>query len=418
MTEQGKSVRLRLTVLSFMVFAVWGSYLTSVGSVLMSEGFGTRIGWFFASQGVLSLFTPALAGMVADRWVPAQKLLGICQAMFGLLMGGAGVYALTAAHIDFWVLFGLYAGATAFFMPSIGLANSVAFSVLRRAGQDTVRAFPRIRVWGTVGFVCAMLFVNFTQFQTNARQLVTAAVVALLTAVYAFTLPDCPPGGERRGSVLRSLGMLRNRQVAVFLAFSVLTGVALQITNSFGNVYISSFARIAEYADTWGAHNANALFSVSQVSEALCILLIPLCMRRFGVKNVILISMLAWALRFLLLGIGDTGQGLWMLVASCVVYGVAFDFFNIAGGIYMDSMADKGSRASAQGLFMAAATGIGGSCGILIAQRVVNALVFSAPTPEAQHAGWVESWLVFAAYMAVVALMFALLFRPRRRQQG
>lgn len=202
--------------------------------------------------------------------------------------------------------------------------------------------------------------------------------------------------------------------MAIFFIFSMCLGVSLQITNSYGNIFITSFSDIAEYADTWGARNANALISLSQISETLCILLIPFCLKRFGIKIVMLISMIAWVLRFGFFGLGDTGSGLWLLVLSCIVYGVAFDFFNVSGGLYVDQQTSKEQRSSAQGLFMIMTNGIGATVGTLAAQGVVNHYVFSQATPEAQQAGWTTSWFIFAAYALVIAILFMIIFKDEQ----
>lgn len=415
-----KPIQVRLAALSFLEFAVWGAYLISLGNFLFSAGLEKQIGWFYAVQGIVSLFMPAIVGIVADRWLQAQKMLSLCHLLAGLFMGAAGIYCLTTPQIEFTPLFALYTVSVAFFMPTIGLANSVAFNALTRAGMDTINFFPPIRVFGTVGFICSMLFVNFTQFQGNAYQLITSAVLSFCMAAYALSMPKCPTNQAGSGSLvdvlgLRAFKLFKVKRMAVFFIFSMLLGVSLQITNSYGNTFITSFSAIAEFADTWGSHNANALISLSQMSETLCILLIPFCLKRFGIKGVMLMSMFAWVLRFWFFGLGDTGGGLWLLVLSCIVYGVAFDFFNVSGGLYVDKETTPDIRSSAQGLFMIMTNGIGATIGTLAAQAIVNHYVFSQTTPEAQHAGWVTSWYIFATYALVVAVLFMLLFKDTEK---
>lgn len=411
-----RSLQAKLALMNFLEFGVWGAYLISLGNFLFRIGLGTQIGWFYTVQGIVSLFMPAIIGILADRWIQAQKMLSLCHLLAGCFMAAAGVYCLTTSQVEFGPLFALYTLSVAFFMPTIGLANSVAFNALTRAGLDTIRHFPPIRVFGTIGFICSMLFVNFTQFQTNAYQLITSAVLSFILAVYALTMPACPVKKGQKSSLAESLGLkafrlFKQKRMAIFFIFSMLLGVSLQITNSYGNTFITSFENIAEYADTWGAHNANALISLSQISETLCILLIPFCLKRFGIKGVMLMSMFAWVLRFGFFGLGDTGSGLWLLVISCIVYGVAFDFFNVSGGLYVDKETTPDLRSSAQGLFMMMTNGIGATIGTLCAQAVVNHFVFSQTTPEGQHAGWVTSWFIFAGYALVVAVLFILIFR-------
>ena len=414
-----RPLQARLAALSFLEFAVWGAYLISLGNYLGSVGLATPIGWFYAVQGIVSIFMPAIVGIIADRWIQAQRMLSLCHLLAGLFMGAAAVYALTTPEVQFGPLFTLYSISVAFFMPTIGLCNAVSFNALSRNGLDTVTYFPPIRVFGTVGFICSMLFVNFTQFQTNPYQLATSAVLSFCLALYALTMPQCPTNRSASGSIADQLGLkafslFKERRMAIFFIFSMCLGVSLQITNSYGNIFITSFSDIAEYADTWGARNANALISLSQISETLCILLIPFCLKRFGIKIVMLISMIAWVLRFGFFGLGDTGSGLWLLVLSCIVYGVAFDFFNVSGGLYVDQQTSKEQRSSAQGLFMIMTNGIGATVGTLAAQGVVNHYVFSQATPEAQQAGWTTSWFIFAAYALVIAILFMIIFKDEQ----
>ena len=414
-----KPIQVRLAAMNFLEFAVWGAYLISLGNFLYSIGLEKQIGWFYMIQGVVSLFMPAVVGIIADRWLQAQKMLSLCHLLAGCFMGAAGIYCLSTPTIEFGPLFTLYTFSVAFFMPTIGLANSVAFNALNREGMDTVKHFPPIRVFGTVGFICAMLFVNFTQFQSNPYQLITSAVLSFCLAAYALTMPKCPTNAAGSNSIsdmlgLRAFKLFKVKRMSVFFIFSMLLGVSLQITNSYGNTFITSFSAIPEFADTWGAHNANALISLSQMSETLCILLIPFCLKRFGIKGVMMMSMFAWMLRFGFFGLGDTGSGLWLLVLSCIVYGVAFDFFNVSGGLYVDQETTKDIRSSAQGLFMIMTNGIGATVGTLCAQGIVNHFVFSQTTPEAQHAGWVTSWYIFAAYSLVVGVLFMFIFKDSK----
>ncbi len=416
-------IKFRLTVLSFLQFAVWGAYLTSMGTYLAGVGLAGRIGIFYAVQGIVSLFMPALIGIIADRWVPAQKMLGLCHLLAAGFMAAAGYYGLTAgAAPEFGTLFGLYAMSVAFYMPTIALSNSVAYSVLNQATLDPVKAFPPIRVFGTVGFICAMLGTNFMRFggesiQTQPHQFVFSAVLALALGIYAFTLPEIPVNRSIDKNPLTAVlnfnafKLFKQRKMAVFFIFSMLLGVSLQITNGFAGPFINTFREIPQFAGRWGANNANALISLSQISETLCILLIPFCLRRFGIKRVMLIAMGAWVLRFGLFGAGDPGAGVWMFVLSMIVYGIAFDFFNISGSLYVDQQTDPQVRSSAQGLFVMMTNGFGATIGTLGAQLVVNHFVFSRQTTLDQIAGWSTAWYVFAAYALVVAIVFALIFK-------
>lgn len=404
--------------MNFLQYAIWGAYLTSMGSYLVKAGLAAHIGMFYAMQGVVSLFMPAVLGIVADRWIPAQRLLGLCHLAAALFMGAAGWYALGAGDgVAFGPLFALYLLSVAFYMPTIALSNSVAYAVLEGAGRDTVKDFPPIRVWGTVGFICSMLVCDAAGFQTSSMQFVQCAALGLVLGAYAFTLPECPVNrtGSRKSLVdalgLRAFTLFRQKKMAIFFIFSMLLGVSLQITNGFANPFITSFRDIPEYAATFGANHANALISLSQVSETLCILLIPFFLKRFGIKRVMLMAMFAWVLRFGLFGLGNPGGGVWMFVLSMIVYGVAFDFFNVSGSLYVNNTTDVAIRSSAQGLFMIMTNGIGAMVGTLGAQVVVNRFVYSQATPAEQVAGWSHAWLFFAAYALVVALLFAVVFR-------
>ena len=415
-----KSIKFRLIVMNIIQWAVWGAYLTSMGSYLASVGLATKIGIFYAMQGIVSIFMPTLMGIVADKFIPAQKLLGLCHGIAGAGMLGAGFYGMAAGtDVSFGILFGLYAIGAAFYMPTIALSNSVAFNILEKNGYDTVKDFPPIRVFGTVGFILAMLFVNFmtngagVQYQHTYNQFIVSGILGVVMLAYCFTLPNCPCNAtsghnqtlaERFG--LNAFSLFKDRQMAIFFIFSMLLGVALQITNGFANPFISHFQEVPEFADTWGARNANALISISQISETLGILLIPVAMKLFGIKRVMLIAMFAWVLRFGLFGAGNPGTGVWMLILSMIVYGVAFDFFNISGSLYVNQRTTSRIQNSAQGLFMLMTNGIGATIGTLGAQAVVNHFVYNAAEPN-----WSAAWYTFAIYAVVVAVLFMILFK-------
>ena len=411
-------IKLRLTVMNFLQFAIWGAYLTSMGRYLGDAGFAEGIGNFYAVQGIVSLFMPALMGIVADRWIPAQRLLGLCHALAGGLMLALFAYSLTEAP-SYSVLFSIYTLSVAFYMPTLALSNSVAYTSLEQAGLDLVKSFPPIRVFGTVGFICTMITVSLIGVEATSGQFAISGGIGLLLALYAQTLPHCPtaPKGEGKGLVealgLKAFALFKERKMALFFVFSMLLGVSLQITNGFANPFISAFGEVPAYAETFGVKHANILISLSQLSETLCILLIPFALRRFGIKIVMLIAMLAWVLRFAFLGLGDPGASVWLFLLSMVVYGVAFDFFNVSGSLFVDKETDPTIRSSAQGLFMIMTNGIGATLGSLGAQAVISHFVYSEHDVYARLAGWSLSWYLFAAYAAIVAVLFAVLFRYR-----
>ena len=290
------NLKVRLTVMNFLEYAVWGAYLTSMGSYLVKIGMAENIGWFYSVQGFMSLFMPALVGIIADRWLQGQKVLSLCHALAGLFMLSASFYGFEAgAHASFATLFTLYALSVAFFMPTIALANSVAYSALDGAGLDTVKAFPPIRVFGTIGFICSMWVVDLGGMQENAGQFAFSGALSLVLAAYALTLPACPVSrASERKSLTEALGLraftlFKQKRMALFFIFSMCLGICLQITNGFASPFIFSFGNLPEYADTFGVQHANILISISQISETCCILLIPYFLSRFGIKRVMLI---------------------------------------------------------------------------------------------------------------------------------
>lgn len=414
-------LKFRLTVMNFLEFAVWGAYLTSLGNYLGSHGLGQHIGWFYVVQGLVSLFMPGLIGMLADRWVQAQRLLGICHLLAGGFMTWAAAYALQAGDaVQMTPLFTLYTLSVAFYMPTLALSNSVAFTGLTRNGLNTIKDFPPIRVFGTIGFICTMNAVNFMGFQSTPHQMLLSGCISLLLFLYAFTLPACPTNqSTQKKSLSESLGLnafslFKERRMAIFFIFSMLLGVCLQITNGYANPFISSFADIPLYADTFGAKNANSLISLSQASETCCILLIPFFMKRFGIKRVMMIAMLAWVLRFGLFGLGDPGNGVWMFILSMIVYGVAFDFFNVSGALFVDQNTSAEMRSSAQGLFVIMTNGLGASIGTWTAQQIVNHYVYEAAAGSDVIEGWRSCWFIFAAYALCVLVLFTLVFKERK----
>jgi nucleoside transporter len=427
------NMKLRLIVMNFLQFAVWGAYLTSMGRFLGNIGLGSNVGLFYSMQGIVSLFMPAIIGIIADRWIPAQKMLGICHFIAAAFMAATGYYGyLHGANTSFGTIFTLYSLSVAFYMPTLALSNSVAYSALDKAGLDTVADFPPIRVFGTVGFICTMWIVDLMGFQSNQNQFEVSALIGVILAFYAFTLPACSVDRSKGGKSLidalglRAFTLFKQKKMAIFFIFSMMLGVSLQITNGFANPFISSFATNPLFADTFGVRHANILISLSQISETLCILLIPFVMKHFGIKRVMLIAMFAWVFRFGLFGVGNPGTGVWMFVLSMIVYGVAFDFFNISGSLFVDKETDKTIRSSAQGLFFLMTNGIGASIGTLSAQAVVNTFTHAqqsmdpvSHTMQTYTVGnWPTVWFIFAGYALVVGVLFAICFRYKHTPES
>lgn len=415
-------IKPRLIGMSFLQFAVWGAYLISMGTYLFSVGMGDKIGYFYAMQGVVALFMPALMGIVADRWIPAQKLLAGCHLLSALFKAGMAYVVMSTVNSpadEYPTLILLYALSVAFFMPTLALSNSVSYTALESVKLDPIRSFPPIRVFGTIGFICSMIATDLLGFQASANQFLLSAALGLIASGYALTLPSCPVSNRHQGkSFVEAMGLnaftlFKRRKMALFFVFSVLLGVALQITNGFANPFLNSFARIPEYADTFGVKHANVLISLSQLSETFCLLLIPFALKRFGIKQVMLIAMLCWVLRFGLFGLGNPGEGVWMFILSMLVYGIAFDFFNISGSLFVNQETDISIRSSAQGLFMMMTNGLGATIGTILAQQVVNHYVdFASPIPQVE--GWSQAWMVFAGYMLIVMVLFGVLFKEKK----
>ena len=429
------NLKFKLIAMNFLEFAVWGAYLTSLGRYLGNIGMGSHIKWFFAMQGIVSIFMPTLMGIVADRKLEAQKVLSLCHGVAGLFMIAAGLYCMQAgSSVQFGPLFILYSISVAFFMPTIAISNSVAYNALRSVNMDPVKEFPPIRVFGTIGFICSMLITNFLPIgnawlidaesgswalvahptmQNSYAQLVYSGLLSIVLCLYALTMPKCPVNrSEGKTSFVEAFGLkaftlFKDGQFAIFFIFSMLLGASLQITNGYANTFLGSFAADPALAGTFAVKNSNALIAISQASETLCILLIPFFMKRFGIKKVMLISMLAWVFRFGFFGLGNPAMpGVLLFILSCIVYGIAFDFFNISGSLYVEQRTGQDIRSSAQGLFMMMTNGFGASIGTLAAGAVIDACdVFNTP------ANWPKAWYIFAAYSLVVAILFAILFK-------
>lgn len=408
---KNKTLTFRLIVMNFLQYAAWGSWLISLGAYLGSVlGFSPiEVASFYALQGIASLFMPALLGIVADKYIPAQKTLGLSHFLCACFLIAASFQTTYSG------IYPLMLGAVCFYMPTISLSNTVAFNALNKAGMDTVKDFPPIRVFGTIGFIAAMWAVDLTGFNISNKQLWLSAGISIVLGLYSFTLPACGINKNSGGSLVEKLGLkafnlFKQKKMAIFFIFSALLGMALQITNTFADGYIKGFGDPTsplfdtKYVGTFGVDHSTMLISLSQISETLCILLIPFFLKKLGIKKVMLISMIAWVLRFALLGTGNPGSGVWMFILSMIVYGMAFDFFNISGALFVEQETDKSISASAQGVFMLMTNGVGAFVGSYIAGYVVNA------------SGWPTSWFIFAGYALVVAIAFFFLFEDSQKK--
>lgn len=412
------SLKLRLTVMNFLQFFIWGAWLITIGAYWFQnkQWSGTSFGAIFSTMGIASLFMPALMGVVADKWINAEKLYG------ALHLAGAVMLFLVPQvddpHTMFWVML----VTMIFYMPTISLAIAVAYNALKQDGKDVINDYPPIRVWGTIGFIAALWTTSLLGLETSAGQFYIASAASLVLGLYAFSLPKAPPtlvAVDSRSMLdvlgLSSFRLFRDRNMAVFFIFAMLLGAALQLTNAYGDTFLHDFAKVDEYKDTLAVKFPAIIMSISQISETLFILAIPFVLKRFGIKTVMTVSMLAWFLRFGLFAYGDPGPGLWMIVASCIVYGMAFDFFNISGSLFVEQQSDPRIRASAQGLFMLMTNGIGAVLGSLIAGFVIDHFFTATGCDDMVTIckDWKGIWTAFAVYSLAMALLFVPLFKLR-----
>lgn len=435
------NLKFRLSLMNFLEFAVWGAYLTCMGNYLGVAGLGDKISWFYAIQGIVSIFMPTLMGIVADKYIQPQRLLGLCHLAAGGFMLGCWWLGLQAGFgnelADKSLFITLYTLSVAFFMPTIALSNTAAFTILKNNGLDTVKDFPPIRVLGTVGFIVTMWFVNCAvwqdgsfsmtladsayKFQYTYMQFFVSGILSIVLCFYCFTLPECKVVVREKVSLIESLGLnafklFKSRNMALFFIFSALLGMCLQVTNGYAGPFITSFkgSAYAAIASSFAANNATLLTSISQISEALCILMIPFFLKRYGIKIVMLMSMFAWVFRFGFFGVGNPAMpGVIMFILSCIVYGVAFDFFNVSGGIFVDQECEPSIKASAQGLFMMMTNGVGATVGTLAAGEIVNHYCYWEN--GFLQGEWTTCWFIFAAFALAVGISFALVFHPEKK---
>ena len=410
------NTKLRLTVLSFLQFFIWGSWLITIGAYWFQtkQWSGAQFGAIFSTMGIASIFMPSLMGIVADKYVNAEKLYGILHILGGIVL--CTVPLVTDPGTLFWVML----LNMVFYMPTLSLSIAVSFSVLKTQGLDVVKDYPPIRVWGTIGFIVALWTVSLLGFEKSPNQFYVAAGAAILLGLYSFTLPKCPPQSANSSSQslveilgLKSFALLRDRKMATFFIFALLLGAALQLTNAYGDTFLHDFDKTPAYQDTLTVKHPAIIMSISQISETLFILAIPFFLRRFGIKQVMLFSMIAWVLRFGLFAYGDPGAGLWMIVLSCIVYGMAFDFFNISGSLFVETQTQPSIRASAQGLFMMMTNGFGAVLGSSLSGILIQHYFTDANGVK----DWHSIWLTFAGYSLAIAVLFILIFRHKHTTQ-
>lgn len=400
--------------MNFLEFFIWGSWLISIGNYLGGtlHFTGAQIGAVFSTLGIASLFMPALMGIVADKWLNAEKVLGLCHVI------GAGMLLWASTITDPGLMFWVMLLNSMFYMPTIALNNTVSYIILEQKKFDIIKVFPPIRVWGTIGFIAAMWIVDICGWDATNMQLIFSAVSAMVLGIYAFTMPKCPPVKLKKSkSLLSSLGLdafvlFRQKKMFIFFLFAMFLGAALQITNAFGSSFLESFK--PTYPDSFVVNHKLFTLSISQISESLFILAIPFFLRKFGIKKVMLMSMFAWVFRFGLFGIGDPGNGLYLLILSMIIYGMAFDFFNISGSLFVEREAPSNIRASAQGLFMFMTNGIGAMIGGYCSGLVVDGFTKIDPITKAIISrDWQSIWFSFAGYALVLGIIFPIVFKYR-----
>jgi len=415
------NIKSRLTVMSFMEFFVWGAWMMTLAAYGFKERSwdGAQFGLVFSTMGFASLIMPTLFGIIADKW-KANYVFALSHLFFGITM--CFLPMIDAPMPFFWILL----IAMCFYMPTISLNNAIGFEILKRAGKDPVVYFPPIRVWGTVGFIVAMWLTNyFTKdwgFGYSIKvSFIISAVGAICLSLFAFfALPNITKEKEERREKipwidklgLRAFVLFKQKKMAIFFVFSLLLGGALQLTNAYGDSFLQDPHVFPEGSIVFDF--STIILSISQISETLFILAIPFFMRRFGIKKVMLISMIAWTLRFGLFGLaGNTALGFGLIVASCIVYGMAFDFFNVSGALFVQQNTDSKIQSSAQGVFMLMTNGIGAVLGNLIAGNVI-AKYFTDPATGVitwNLPAIANVWFTFAVYALIVGIAFAFLFK-------
>jgi len=403
-------LKLRLIAMNFMQFFIWGSWLLTIGNYCdntMHWSY-TEFGAIFATMGIASLFMPALAGIIADRWINAEKLYGALHILAALIL--FTVPMIKDPTLMFWVML----LNMCCYMPTISLSITVGYTSLENSNLNIIKEYPPIRVWGTIGFIAALWNISLLRLETSASQFYIASGVSLLLGLYAFTLPKCPPLGKAVGNTLASnlglnaFSLFKNAKLAIFFIFAMFLGASLQLTNAYGANFLDDFARIPEYKDLAAVKFPAIIMSISQISETLFILTIPFFMKRFGIKKVMLFSMIAWVLRFGLFSFGNPAGGLWMIILSCIIYGMAFDFFNISGSLFVETQSRPEIKASAQGLFMMMTNGFGAILGSTMSGIIIEKFF--------RHDGvadWPGIWMTFAVYSLIIAILFAILFRHK-----
>ena len=381
----------------FLEFFTWGTWFVTMGTFLATElnTDAGSIGTAYMTQAWGAIVAPFIMGLIADRYFAAQKLLGV------LHLVGAGLLYMAGSSGDFSQFYPYLFIYMIIYMPTLALVNSVAFKQM----TDPAKQFANVRVWGTIGWIAAGMLIGYV-FQWEAKNMlgstfVLGAIASAVLGVYSFFLPDTPPPAKgQKASIsdilgLESLGLLKDRNYLIFFLASVLICIPLAFYYSFANAFLNEV----------GMKNAAGNMTFGQISEVLFMLLLPLFLRKYGLKKTLTVGMLAWALRYVLFAFGDVGGNVWMLFLGIIMHGICYDFFFVSGQIFTDHKADEKIRSAAQGLITLATYGVG----MLIGFKVAGVVVDSYVTMGGHD--WQTIWMIPAGFAGAVMLIFLLTFK-------
>lgn len=385
----------------FLEFFVWGAWFVTLSTYLSEIDFsGSQIGYTFLTNNIGAILSPFFIGMIADRYFQSEKVMGILH-----LIGGAVIFFASGITEVMALIFGLLLYNICY-MPTIALANAVSFNQMK----EPAKQFPKIRVWGTIGWIIAGLLITFIQlnFFENIEQspvpMKMAAIGSIILGIYAFTLPNTPPRNVGKdvsiGDILgiKALKLLKERSFLIFVVSSMLICIPLAFYFNFTNLYLNDL----------GMMGAAAKQSMGQMSEVLFMILMPWFFVRLGVKRMLLVGIASWVLRYFLFASGNIGAGIWMIYLGILLHGLCYDFFFVSGQIYVDKKASRDIRASAQGLITLVTYGIGNGLGSIISGKIVDYCTIEGVRQ------WSTIWWIPAIFAAAVGLLFAFTFKDHK----